>query len=91
MSPNYMRTGINIDWEKFDPKQPLAIPVSSSCISYIYWNPISMNAEATFVKDGRQYRYYGIPLTVLLEWIQSSSVGRYFNYQIRGNFPYREL
>ena len=35
------------------------------------------------------YHYCGIPAEVVEEWIQSQSLGRYYNYYVKGNFDCR--
>lgn len=88
--PNFVKTGINIDWTSFDPTQPFTVPVNSSAISAIAHNPITETTEVDF-QDGTTYEYYDIPTMLVIEWIQSSSIGRFFNYNIRDNFNYSQI
>lgn len=88
--PQFLKTGININWERLSLTEPMVIPVSSSAISQIYHNPITETTEVYFT-DGSEYEYDGISTMTILEWIQSSSIGRYFNYHIRDRYSYSQI
>lgn len=88
--PQFLRSGIQIDWTGFNPTEPFAIHFSSTCLDKMFHNPLTATTEVYFVA-GDEYEYYDIPIHVILEWIQSSSVGRYFNYHIRNNYSYSQI
>lgn len=90
MIPNFMKTGVNIDWEDYSLTKPMTVPVSSSAISLVSYNPITLTMEISFT-DGTQYEYYDVEPFVFTALIQSSSVGRYFNYNVRNNYSYSEI
>lgn len=90
MQPTFMKSGIVIDWENFDPTQPFTIQCSSTAIDKIHHNPFQSTTEVYF-QSGEEYEYYDIPITVLIQWMQSSSIGRYFNYHIRNNYSFAQV
>jgi len=83
-------TGINIDWENFDPTKPFQIPLSSTCCASARYDPIGEFLFLEFT-DGSGYEYQGVPQWVVTDLVQSSSVGRYFNYQIRDQYTFDQL
>jgi hypothetical protein len=42
-------------------------------------------------RSGANYRYYGVPTAVHEALLQAPSKGSYFNWAIRGRFPYTLL
>ena len=70
---------------------PNAIPVSSSMIMSIGWNPDSQRLVAQF-KEGVWYEYDGIPADVAARIIFNPSVGGTFNDLIKkGGFQFRRV
>lgn len=56
------------------------------------WSPFGGGAlEVTFTDDTR-YRYDNVPLPDQhLDWVNSASIGTYFNNYIRGSYPYTKI
>lgn len=81
--------GIQIDFSSFDPTQPFLLPVNSGCIATIEHIPFTETTKVDFVA-GQTYNYYGIPIEVLIDWIQAPSVGKFFNQNIRNVYEYTE-
>lgn len=65
-------------------------PVSSSSIASIGYDARAKTLEVEF-NSGRVYRYYDVPQTVHYELVSASSIGGYFNANIRPNYPYERL
>jgi len=42
-------------------------------------------------QSGRIYQYFDVPKTIYTAFLDSGSKGKYFNAEIRGKFPYREI
>lgn len=42
-------------------------------------------------KKGGKYEYSNVPLSVIQDFLNSSSVGRFFNEEIRGNYEEKKL
>ena len=42
-------------------------------------------------ESGRIYQYYNVPEDIYEELFKSESKGKYFNANIRGKYPYREV
>ena len=84
-----LKTGINIDWSNFEITKPFTFPLSSSCTAKVSYNPATLHLFIEFT-DGTYYSYSGVPQWVVLDLVRSSSAGRYFNYQIRLEYPYNE-
>ena len=74
---------LQIDWENWDPTTPLTMPLSSSAISSIYYDPITWTLTITFT-DGTDYDYDGVPLSVVIGLVEAPSAGYFFNKMIRG-------
>jgi len=79
-----------IDWENFDVTKPFTLPLESTCIFSIEYNPITFTLTIDFV-EGQQYEYHYVPLFTVIELIRSGSAGRYFNATIRNYFDYKRL
>ena len=79
-----------INWSEIDLTKPFRIPVISTCIGQVSYYPLTESLELFFT-DGTAYEYDSVPVTVVLELIQSSSVGRYFNAVIRDNYSFNPL
>ena len=89
-SHNYERTGSPIKFSEYSLTEPMTLPVSSSAISTISYNPITFTLTVDFT-DGTAYEYYNVEPGTFIALAQSSSVGRYFNYNIRDNYAFSEL
>ena len=66
----------------------MAIPmhsVESSNISYIGYNYDTQELYITFVK-GDNYKYDNVPEQVFKEFLEASSVGKYYIANIRGQY-----
>ena len=61
------------------------IPVSSSQISYIGYNTEDGNLYVTF-SNKHTFRYNKVPLEVYNELKDASSVGKYFNANIKNSY-----
>lgn len=59
-----------------------AIPVSSSMIASVGYDPETSVLEVTF-SNGRTYEYEGVPSHVFDGMIHASSVGRFFIDNVR--------
>lgn len=66
------------------------IPVSSSNIASIGYNPVEFALEIEFL-NGRIYQYYDVPEEVFNEMMAAESHGQYFYAYIRLVYPYQEI
>lgn len=67
------------------------IPVSSSNLRAIGYDPDSRTLEVEFL-DGGLYRYSGVPASVHAGLMSASSHGSYFDANIKkGGYPYTKL
>jgi hypothetical protein len=64
--------------------------VVSSSIASIGYDAERKTLEVEFV-GGRVYRYYDVPKRVHSGLLEASSIGGYFNANIRPHFPYERL
>jgi hypothetical protein len=64
-------------------------PESSSIAAFAY----SSQEMLLFVrfKNGRSYRYSGVPPAVFSAFTRADSKGAFFNAQIQGNYPYSAI
>lgn len=62
------------------------IPVSSSNISQIGYEPDSQILEIEFLKGG-VYQYSSVPPSVFDEFMAASSKGRYFSAYVKDRYP----
>lgn len=60
-------------------------PVQSSAIVRLEYDVESQTAYVTF-KDGRGYEIQGIPQIEMERWVNSGSVGGYWNNFLRGRY-----
>jgi hypothetical protein len=60
-------------------------PIGSRAIEHISYDPEDSSALVRFV-DGTQYILSGFPRSELNRWLRSKSMGRYWNYNIRGRY-----
>lgn len=63
-------------------------PKSSAFIEVGYGSNM---LKVVFRKGGAAYIYYGVPESVWEEFINSDSLGRYFNTNIKGNYGYAKV
>lgn len=61
------------------------IPLNSSCIRSVAYNPATRDLDVIF-HSGRRYTHPGVPVSVYLGLINASSAGRYYNDHIRGRY-----
>ena len=87
---NATKTGIQIKFTEYSLTEPMTIPVSSSAISTISYNPVTFTLDIEFT-DGTEYEYYNVEPGVFIALAQSSSVGRYFNYNVRDSYAYSQV
>jgi hypothetical protein len=87
---NAQQTGSRIKFSEYSLTEPMTIPVSSSAISTLSYNPLIFTLTIDFT-DGTVYEYSGVEPSTFIGLAQSSSVGRYFNYHIRDNYAYTEI
>lgn len=66
------------------------IPVTSSDIASVGYNPVTRVLEVEFVKTG-VYSYIGVPPELYAELMAAPSKGKFFNKAIKnGPFPYEK-
>lgn len=70
---------------------------ASTCVANLDFSPYSYDEgsiigdlEVQFQKRGT-YKYSGVPIDEFLNFAQSSSPGRYFNYYIRDRYSYERV
>jgi len=63
------------------------IPVVSSNIAEIGYDEVSATLEVMF-SDGRVYQYFDVPKGTYEQLMCASSVGQFFNTQIRGIYRF---
>ena len=61
-------------------------PVSSSNIAEVGYEPSTETLEIMF-HNGRVYQYFNVLAIVHERLMQASSVGKFFNAEIKGQFP----
>jgi|COG998Drversion2_1049125.scaffolds.fasta_scaffold578617_1 hypothetical protein len=59
----------------------------SSFVNEMYYN--NKNRYLLVKLKNTFYHYCGLPPVVVENWINASSLGRYYNYNIKGNFDCR--
>jgi KTSC domain len=64
------------------PTETNMVKVNSSAIRAVDYNPRSLELQVAFT-SGRLYTYYGVPPWKYASLINASSVGTYFNDNIR--------
>ncbi|WP_259399239.1 MULTISPECIES: KTSC domain-containing protein [unclassified Pseudoalteromonas] len=65
-------------------------PVNSDAFSHIGYSTINKILDLKF-ESGSVYRYYNIPILVWDELYYSTSMGKVFNDNIRGQYPFDKL
>ena len=71
------------------PMDWIGTPESSSIAAFAY----EAEDMALFVrfKNGRTYRYAGVPSSVFSAFSRADSKGTFFNAQIQGCYPYSQI
>jgi len=64
--------------------------VSSSLLESVGYDPETLTLEIGF-KSGRVYQYYQVPPNIHAGLISASSLGEYFNKEIREQYEYTEV
>jgi hypothetical protein len=65
-------------------------PITSSVIAELGYDRQTSIMDLKFT-TGRVYRYFMIPASVFEAFLQSESIGRYFNKEIRDRYPNHEV
>ncbi len=66
------------------------IEVRSSALSTFVYDEQRAVLQVQF-SDSSVYEYFGVPLNVLRDFVNSESKGQYFNRVIRAGFQFRRL
>jgi lysyl-tRNA synthetase class 2 len=66
------------------------VVVESSSIQAIDYHKADKCLDVYF-KDGKQIQYLQVPERVYKEFLESESVGRYFNFNIRNKYKFRGM
>lgn len=66
------------------------VPVQSSNISEVGYDPASMTLEVAFT-NGTIYQYFDVPETLYQELLHAESVGKFLNTQIKNSYRYAKL
>lgn len=61
--------------------------VSSSNLASVGYDPSSETLEVEFVNTGKVYEYYNVPPFEFDRLLEASSIGQYFNANIRNSYP----
>lgn len=62
-------------------------PVSSSNLASVGYDPDSETLEVEFVSTGNVYEYYNVPQFMYDRLLEASSIGQFFNAEIRNAYP----
>ncbi|MGY0633435.1 KTSC domain-containing protein [Luteimonas sp. A478] len=65
--------------------------VSSSNIASVGYDPASETLEVEFVKTGKVYEYYNVPAFMHERLMEASSIGQFFNAEIRNAYAYNPV
>lgn len=65
-------------------------PVTSSNVAEVGYDSPSMTLEVLFL-NGTLYQYFDIPEILHQELMQSDSIGRFLNSNIKNNYRYTKL
>lgn len=79
-----------IDFENYDLSKPMTVPLASTCLSQVFYNPLTFTLECYF-RDGSEYSYSGVEPHIFIGLVQSASAGRYFNAVIRDMYDAEPL
>ena len=71
--------------------RPRMIPVTSSTIIAIGYDPPPRELHVTFRRPPRTYVYYPVDATVFEEFLRAPSKGDYFNERVKEKYIYRPL
>jgi hypothetical protein len=66
------------------------VPVSSSNLISVGYDEASQTLEVEFMR-GTIYHYLGVPKMLYESLIAASSVGKFFNANIRDVFPFEQI
>ncbi len=66
------------------------VPVSSSNLASVGYEDETQTLEVEFLKTGI-YQYFGVPAPLHEALMGASSVGSFFNANIRNNFPNQKV
>ena len=69
---------------------PKMHPVNSSAIEAIGYDTRSQELHICLL-ESRTYVYYNVEEEIFHEFLQANSKGRYFNYEIRGNYDFTKF
>jgi hypothetical protein len=61
-------------------------PVSSSSLASVGYAPDSETLEVEFLGSGRVYEYYNVPQFIYDRLMEASSIGQFFNAEIRNAY-----
>ena len=61
--------------------------VSSSCIAEIGYDSTDQILSIRF-RSHKEYRYIGVPEKTYQSLLTASSIGRYFNAEVRNTYPH---
>ncbi|MFD3166436.1 KTSC domain-containing protein [Herpetosiphon sp. NSE202] len=65
-------------------------PVDSSNLASVGYDPTDQTLEIEF-NNRSIYQYSNVPEEVYAELMSADSHGRYFNHNIKGAYPYRQV
>lgn len=65
-------------------------PVASSNIAEVGYDERQRTLEVLF-HNGTVYQYFEVPPQIYTELLQSSSVGKYLNANVKGHFRYARV
>lgn len=60
--------------------------VSSSNLASVGYDPASETLEVEFVSTGKVYEYYNVPQFMYDRLLEASSIGQFFNVEIRNAY-----
>ncbi|MGA3052050.1 MAG: KTSC domain-containing protein [Chitinispirillaceae bacterium] len=66
------------------------LPVSSSNLASVGYDPSSMTLEIEF-KDGSLYQYFDVPVAVYQGLMNADSKGTFFSQNLRNDYRYTRL
>lgn len=67
------------------------VPVSSSQIKSVGYDPATARMEVEFANDGGVYVYDNVPLSKYEALLNADSVGSLFHQTIKGKHPHRKV
>jgi hypothetical protein len=66
------------------------VPVQSNTVKSVGHDPKTLTLEIEF-HNGNVYQYFDVPVGVHADFMQASSLGTFFNKQIKGHYRYAKL